>query len=239
MKPDPSSRRPLRRLLVSVPVLLGAAAAAQLFASRTFEVEKPTENIRAHPEGRQIGTLLDGALVEEVARDGKWVKFRIEAWIWGPSLEGYDERPKREDTSSGPGEEDGAGEARRKPRPVLTVHLDEVRELIEDGFGRFYGMRLDPDLEQVQVRFRVRDLEREALERRQMGAQHAVWELLREEVEFESVRVETNRPDGSGEVGVELAATDVSHIRRIKGEDFALWRRATRRSSDGGKTWTD
>ena len=222
-----------------MPVLLGAAAAAQLFASRTFEVEKPTENIRAHPEGRQIGTLLAGALVEEVARDGKWVKFRIEAWIWGPSLEGYDERSKREDTGSGPEKEDGAGEARRKPRPALTVNLDEVRELIEDGFGRFYGMRLDPDLEQVQVRFRVRDLEREALERRQMRAQHAVWELLREDVEFESLRVETNRPDGSGEVGVEQASTDVADIRRIKGEDFTLWRRATRRSSDGGKTWAE
>ena len=57
-----------------------------------------------------------------------------------------------------------------------------------------------------------------------MRVQHAVWELLREDVEFESLRVETNRPDGSGEVGVEQAVAEVADIRRVKGEDFRLWR---------------
>ena len=249
MKPDQSSRRPSRRLLVPVPVLpalavLGvlaaAAGAVQLYASRMLEVEKPSENIRANPEGRQIGTLLEGARVEEVARDGKWVKFRIEAWIWGPSLKGYRDRPAKDE--AGPEsreEEEEDDETTRKPRTALALHLDDVRELIEESFGRFYGMRLDPDLEQVQVRFRVRDLEREALERRQMRVQHAVWELLREDVEFESLRVETNRPDGSGEVGVEQASTEVADIRRIEGKDFRLWRSTTRRSSDGGETWTE
>ena len=247
MKPDHSSRRPSRRLLVPVPVLLAllaggltGAGAVQLYASRTFEVEKPSENIRADPEGRQIGTLLEGAQVEEVARDGKWVKFRIEAWIWGPSLEGYRDRPRGEERAAeSREEEEDDDEATRKPRTALALRLDDVRDLIEDGFGRFYGMRLDPDMEQVQVRFRVRDLEREALERRQMRVQHAVWELLREDVEFQSLRVETNRPDGSGEVGVEQAVAEVADIRRIKGEDFRLWRRTTRRSSDGGETWTE
>ena len=243
MKPYRSSRRRTRRSFLAVPVLLALAAAAgavQLFASRTLEVEKPSENIRANPEGRQIGTLLEGARIEEVDRDGKWVKFRIEAWIWGPSLEGYEERRATPVRKAGEQEEeDDDEEARRKPRQALAVHLDDVRELIEDGFGRFYGMRLDPDMEQVQIRFRVRDLEREALERRQMRVQHAVWELLREDVDFESVRVETNRPDGSGEVGVEQASTEVADIRRIKGKDFRLWRSTTRRSSDGGQTWTE
>ena len=247
MKPDLSSRRPWRRLLVPVPVLLAllaggltGAGAVQLYASRLFEVEKPSENIRANPEGRQIGTLLEGAQVEEVDRDGKWVKFRIEAWIWGPSLEGYRDGPSK--GGAGPQsreEEEDDVEATRKPRTALALHLDDVRDLIEESFGRFYGMRLDPDMGQVQIRFRVRDLEREALERRQMRVQHAVWELLREGVEFESLRVETNRPDGSGEVGVEQAVAEVADIRRIKGEDFRLWRQTTRRSSDGGETWTD
>ena len=247
MKPDLSSRRPWRRLPGPVPVLLAVlaggltgAGAVQLYASRTFEVEKPSENIRANPEGRQIGTLLEGAQVEEVARDGKWVKFRLEAWIWGPSLEGYRDRPRGEESAAESREEEEDDvSATRKPRTALALHLDDVRELIEDGFGRFYGMRLDPDMGQVQVRFRVRDLEREALERRQMRVQHAVWELLREDVDFKSLRVETNRPDGSGEVGVEQAVAEVADIRRIEGEDFRLWRRTTRRSSDGGETWTE
>ena len=246
MKPDQRSRRPWRRLLAPVPVVLSlaasgtvtAAAAVQIFASRALEVEKPEENIRANPEGRQIGTLLEGARIEEVDRDGKWVKFRIEAWIWGPSLEGWEER-RAEPVRKAEAEEDDDEDAARKPREALAVHLEDVRELVEDGFGRFYGMRLDTDMEQVQIRFRVRDLEREALERRQMKVQHAVWELLRDKVEFESLRVETNRPDGSGEVGVEQASTDVADIRRIEGKDFRLWRQTTRRSSDGGETWTD
>lgn len=225
--------------LAALAALAAAAGAVQLFASRTLEVEKPSENIRANPEGRQIGTLLEGARIEEVDRDGKWVKFRIEAWIWGPSLEGWEERPVRPVRKAEEVEDEDDDEARRKPRQALAVHLDDVRELIEDGFGRFYGMRLDPDMEQVQVRFRVRDLEREALERRQMKVQYAVWELLREDVEFESLRVETNRPDGSGEVGVEQASTDVADIRRVEGKDFRLWRQTTRRSSDGGETWTE
>lgn len=230
---------PVLPALAAIGVLAAAAGAVQLYASRMLEVEKPEENIRANPEGRQIGTLLEGARIEEVDRDGKWVKFRMEAWIWGPSLEGWEERRAEPVRKAAAEEEDDDEDAARKPREALAVHLEDVREVVEDGFGRFYGMRLDPDLEQVQIRFRVRDLEREALERRQMKVQHAVWELLRDKVEFESLRVETNRPDGSGEVGVEQASTDVADIRRIKGKDYPLWRKTTRRSSDGGETWSE
>ena len=119
------------------------------------------------------------------------------------------------------------------------MHLDDVRELVDERFGRFYGMRLDPDLEQVQVRFRVRDLDPLALERRQMQAQYEIFALLEGEVGFASLRIETNRPNGSGEVGIEVAVTSVDDIRRIAGDDVALWRMATRRSSDGGSTWTE
>ena len=75
-----------------VPLLLGVLAGVgvtQLRAGRDYEVAKPSENIRAAPEGRHIGTLLEGATIEEGGRDGRWVKFQLEAWIWGPSLEGY------------------------------------------------------------------------------------------------------------------------------------------------------
>ena len=115
---------------------------------------------------------------------------------------------------------------------------DEVRELIDAEFGRFYGMSRDPDLNQVKIRFRVRQIETEALERRQMRVQHAVLVLLADDVEIESLRVVTNRADGTGEVGAEVVITKVDDIRRVEGEDLTLWRQVTRRSSDGGKTWT-
>ena len=48
----------------------------------------------------------------------------------------------------------------------------------------------------------------------------------------------TNRADGTGEVGAEVVITKVVDIRRVEGEDLTLWRQVSRRSSDGGKTWT-
>ena len=110
--------------------------------------------------------------------------------------------------------------------------------MIDAEFGRFYGMSRDPDLNQVKIRFRVRQIETEALERRQMRVQHAVLVLLADDVEIESLRVVTNRADGTGEVGAEVVITKVADIRRVEGEDLTLWRQVTRRSSDGGKTWT-
>ncbi|MEE2833669.1 MAG: hypothetical protein VYD18_15025 [Candidatus Latescibacterota bacterium] len=223
-----------------VPLLLGVLAGVgvtQLRAGRDYEVAKPSENIRAAPEGRHIGTLLEGATIEEVGRDGRWVKFQLEAWIWGPSLEGYQSEPSIAPMDDAEKTTPVLRTKQRLPRIALSSHLDEVRELIDAEFGRFYGMSRDPDLNQVQIRFRVREIEPEALERRQMRVQHAVLMLLADDVEFESLRIVTNRPDGSGEVGAEMVVTEVDDIRRVDGQNLALWRQLTRRSTDGGKTW--
>lgn len=230
-----------RRALPLLLGLLAASGVAQLRAAREYEVAKPSEDIRAHPEGRLLGSLLEGSRVEETGRDGRWVKFQLEAWIWGPSLEGF-ETDGPDETRKAPrvsATADDETDPPRRARAALSVHLDDVRELVDERFGRFYGMRLDPDLEQVQVRFRVRDLDPLALERRQMQAQYEIFALLEGEVGFASLRIETNRPNGSGEVGIEVAVTSVDDIRRIAGDDVALWRMATRRSSDGGSTWTE
>lgn len=227
-------------------ILLGVGG-TQLLAGRDYEVAKPSENIRSAPEGKQIGTLAEGATIEEIGRDGRWIKFRLEGWIWGPSLEGYQAEPasapivstgSSDSASTSSASTPTAGSV-RQPRAALSTHLADVRALVDPEYGRFYGLRLDPDLQQVQIRFRVRDLEPEALERRQMRVQHAVWEMLDGDVEFTSIRVETNRADGSGEVGQILAATEVDGIRAAGGTDLAAWRAATRRSDDGGSTWTE
>ena len=233
--------KPARYVRSLPPLLLGVLAAigvTQLRAVREYEVAKPTENIRATPEGRLLGTLLEGATIEEAGRDGRWVKFTLEAWIWGPSLDGYESESSVTASDEGQKAAPALEEKQRRPRVALSAHLDEVRELIDGEFGRFYGMRRDPDLDQVQVRFRVREIEPEALERRQMRVQYAVSGLLAGDVEFETLRVETNRADGTGEVGVELAVTSRGDIDRIDGQDLAQWRQVTRQSSDGGKTWT-
>jgi hypothetical protein len=221
----------------------------QLRASRTYQVAKPSENIRTAPEGRQIGTLLQGATIEEAGRDGRWVKFHLEAWVWGPSLDGFEAQEAarisdgdldEEDRSLSSISDDRAParlEKERRPRVAVNVHLDEVRELIDDRFGRFYGIRRDPDLNQVQIRFRVTKIDPEALELRHMRVQHAVLALLAEDVEFETLRIETNRADGTGEVGIEQSVTSVADIRRLEGKDPVQWRQITRRSSDGGKNW--
>lgn len=229
---------PARNLVLLLLGALAGIGVTQLRAARDYEVAKPSENIRAAPEGRHIGTLLEGATIEEVGRDGRWVKFRLEAWIWGPSLEGYQSEPDVAASGDAETATPVLSSKERRPRLALNSHLDEVRELIDAEFGRFYGMSRDPDLNQVKIRFRVRQIETEALERRQMRVQHAVLVLLADDVEIESLRVVTNRADGTGEVGAEVVITKVADIRRVEGQDLTLWRQVTRRSSDGGKTWT-
>ena len=242
-------KTPLKYLLLVLLGVLTGVGVTQLRAARTYEVAKPSENIRTAPEGRQIGTLLQGATIEEAGRDGRWVKFHLEAWVWGPSLEGFQPlerdtaledptgtRNDADDVAGSPGKA-GRLERERRPRIAVNAHLDEVRELVDAQFGHFYGIKRDPDLNQVQIRFRVTEIETEALERRHMRVQHALLVLLEDDVEFDSLRIETNRADGTGEVGIEQSVTTVADIRRIAGADLTLWRQVTRRSADGGKSW--
>jgi hypothetical protein len=103
-------------------------------------------------------------------------------------------------------------------------------------------MRLDQDLNQVQIRFRVREIDPQVLQQRQMRVQHAVLQLLSKDVGsdslvIKSLWIETNRADGSGEVGTELAVATVADIRKIGGDNLALWQQLTRRSSDSGESW--
>ena len=79
-------------------------------------------------------------------------------------------------------------------------------------------------------------ISREALEVRQMRVQREVVRGLEDaDLEFKSVRIETNRPDGSGEVGVEVAVTKRADIDAE--DDVDKWKTRSRISTDGGKTW--
>lgn len=204
---------------------LALAAAARQEAERLV-VETREEEFYDAPDGARIGTLLKGAQLRKVGQEGKWVRLQVEGWIWGPALEGFAE--EREPASR-------QGEPARLP---LQEHLPKIKRLVNEKYGAFYGLSLDADLRQVVVRLRVKDIGREALERRQMGVQREVLAILEGQMEFAGIRVESNRPDGSGQVGAEIAQTTVEAIRRHGQGEVEEWKAHTRISVDGGKTWS-
>lgn len=209
-----------------VAALALGGVAAKLRHASTYAVEASVENFRAAPNGTKLGTLLAGTEVEAIGEEGRWVRFRVEGWVWGPSLKGY------------VAEEEGRDEPEEEPIPPLQDERPRIRELVNDRYGVFYGVGLDEDLGRLWLRFRVRDLEREAWERRAFAVQRGASELLQGRVEFREIHIETNRPDGSGEVGQYVAATAATDLARA-GSDWAAWRAHTRFSTDGGETWEE
>jgi len=228
-------------LVALIAFSVGAATAATSVRRRlVYDVERRVESIRTEPNGDKVGTLLEGAEVRELERDGRWVRFRLEGWIWGPSLAGWtEEEEAEEEEQDGPAQGLGQGLDQRQPRAALQQSVPDVRGMVEDRYGVFYSVSYDRDLKQVVLRFRVSGLSPEALEVRQRGAQAEVVGLLADELEVASVRVETNRPDGSGPVGAQIAITPVDHVGDPEERPAAAWRAHTRRSSDGGETWAE
>jgi hypothetical protein len=206
---------------------LGVTAAKKRF-DPMLVVEASVENFRDEPNGTKLGTLLQGTQIEQIGEEGQWVRFRIEGWVWGPSLDGFEEEEE---------EEERRGSA-AEPISPLSDELPRIKELVNDKDGIFYGVNLDEDLGLLQLRFRVRDIDRDVLERRMLAVQGGVMDLLAGVVEFSLMRVETNRPDGSGEVGLYIAETSVADLDDY-GDDFASWRTHTRFSTDGGETWEE
>ena len=209
---------------LAAALALGAVA-AKLRSDHSFVVEASVENFRDAPNGTKLGTLLAGTEIESIGEEGQWVRFRVEGWVWGPSLEGYVSEEERD-------------ELEEEPIPPLQDERPRIKELINDRYGVFYGVGLDEDIGRLWLRFRVRDIEREAWERRAFAVQRGTAELLQGRVEFSEIRIETNRPDGSGEVGQYIAATAAADLAGA-GEDWAVWQQHTRFSIDGGETWEE
>ncbi len=55
--------------------------------------EEEGENLRAEPAGRILGRLNQGTLLNEVSREGGWIRVRRTAWMWSASLSGGGEAP--------------------------------------------------------------------------------------------------------------------------------------------------
>ena len=217
------SKYSLAVALVAALALGGVAAKRRL--DHTFVVEASVENFRDAPKGTKLGTLLAGTEIESIGEEGQWVRFRVEGWVWGPSLAGYVSEEERD-------------EPKEEPIPPLQDERPRIKELVNDRYGVFYGVGLDEDVGRLWLRFRVRDIEREAWEQRAFAVQRGAAELLQGRVEFSEIRIETNRPDGSGEVGQYIAATAATDLASA-GEDWEAWRQHTRFSIDGGDTWEE
>ena len=102
------------------------AMGAALQESSVLVVEKPEENIRSAPNGQKIGTLFKGAEIEKIGEDGKWIRFRMEGWIWGPSLTGFEEEKEELDVAKEP-----------PVRLPLQEELPRIKRLINDTYGVF------------------------------------------------------------------------------------------------------
>ena len=211
--------------MVVVLAITLAAVAANKRLDLVQVVGESVENFRAEPNGAKLGTLMKGTEIEQIGAEGNWVRFRVEGWIWGPSLEGYVDEEERGNTPSS-----------TEPISPLLDAMPRLKKLVNDKYGVFYGVDLDEDLQRLRLRMRVRDIEDEALPLRLQAIQRGVVELLEGVVEFQVLRIETNRPDGSGEVGVYVAETAVDDLVRYPADEKE-WRTHMRFSKDGGGTW--
>jgi len=218
--------------LWTVALVLVLASCLMVLAAKLREegilvVEESVENFRNGPNGKKIGTLLQGTEIEKISQEGKWVRVRGEGWVWGPSLDGFE--PEKEEAEKVQKEE---------PHLPLRDELPRIKRFVEEKEGVFYGIDLDEDLKRLTVRFRVRQIEPEVLERRQMAVQLEALKIFEEEVEFDRIRIETNRSDGRWRVGSEIAESAVADVRAYADGKVEEWRARARISRDGGETWS-
>jgi hypothetical protein len=66
---------------VGLLLLMGSSVSAQ-----TYEVELDKAEIRSSPKDKAIGSLLQGTTIEGLEKQGNWLKFRMEGWIYIPSV---------------------------------------------------------------------------------------------------------------------------------------------------------
>jgi len=192
-----------------------------------WRVEVESENLRAAPNGKKIGTLLEGTSVDTLETDGRWVRVRLEGWVWGPSLDGFVEAPKEEAPTS----------KKAADEPPLLRLTPKIKRMVNADYGTFYSLDWDQDFKRLRLRLRVEDIGAEALALRQQALHRLLLDEVGTAVEYDQVEVASNRPDGSGQVGAEVARIERAALVGLEADDQAAWQEAVRLSSDGGETW--
>jgi uncharacterized protein YgiM (DUF1202 family) len=65
-----------------------------LYSDENIYVKGETLNVRETPDGEKIGVINFGTKMETIEKEGKWVKVKIEGWVWEPLT--VSEKPKKE-----------------------------------------------------------------------------------------------------------------------------------------------
>lgn len=81
------------RVTLEGAVWIGSLQARGFGAYDLVVSEPGGENLRAEPQGRIVGRLGEGTLLEELSREPGWVHVRRTAWLWTPSLAFQEEEP--------------------------------------------------------------------------------------------------------------------------------------------------
>ena len=114
-----------------------------------------------------------------------------------------------------------------------------MRRLVNEDFGKFYGLNIDEDLRLLRIRLRVGNIGIDRLIARQCKLMHTVWDLVGENVDVDAIRVESNLPDGNGTVGKVIAETSVRKLSGATDESVEEWINISRFSSNEGKSWAE
>jgi hypothetical protein len=80
------------------------AASVQSTTSEGYDLRVSAsdgENLRATPNGTILARVSQGALLEEVSREGRWIRVRRTGWIWAASLEGDQTRTAESEAGTG------------------------------------------------------------------------------------------------------------------------------------------
>ena len=65
-----------------------------LYPNEKIYAKGETLNVRESPDGEKIGVVNYGTEMETLKKDGKWVKVKIEGWVWEPLT--TSEKPQKE-----------------------------------------------------------------------------------------------------------------------------------------------
>ncbi len=55
--------------------------------SQTARINVDDEVLRDGPSGKKIGTLMKDVEVEQVEKEGNWVKISVQGWVWKQAIE--------------------------------------------------------------------------------------------------------------------------------------------------------
>ena len=75
-------------------VLLLTSMFIILYSDDSIYVKGETLNVRESPDGEKIGVVNYGTEMETIKKEGKWVKVKIEGWVWEPLTSS--EKPQKE-----------------------------------------------------------------------------------------------------------------------------------------------